>query len=162
MKKLLLIRHAKAVSELATSDFERPLKHSGIKDATFMAVRLKNHNYHPQLLITSPAIRTEATADIFTEHLGIPKAKEDKRIYSAGLKTLLEVINELPNEQNFIGLVGHNPGMEQILHYLTGSMSSVPTCAVAIIDFELDDWSMISENTGYLAWYSTPKETIEY
>jgi len=161
MKTLILIRHAKAVSEIGSSDFERPLKHSGIKDAEFMAERLKAHGHNPQHLVTSPALRTGTTANIFTEHLELAKAQEDKRIYEATVKTLLQVINELPNEYQSIAIVGHNPGMGQILYYLTGSVHDVPTCAVAVINFDFDDWQMISENTGNLAWYSTPKESAD-
>jgi phosphohistidine phosphatase len=43
MKKLLLIRHAKAEKDALGKDFDRPLKYIGIQDAAFMAERLKNN-----------------------------------------------------------------------------------------------------------------------
>lgn len=69
MKKLLLIRHAKAVHDNAYDDFERPLRHRGIRDAQSMAEALLKEKIVPQVLVTSPAIRTLATADIFSEFL---------------------------------------------------------------------------------------------
>ena len=158
MKKLLLIRHAKAVHDLNYVDFERPLKSSGIKDAEFMAERLLAEKIVPQQLVTSPALRTISTADIFAQHLSLAKPKEDLRIYDASRLTLLDVINGFDNRRDFVGLVGHNPTMEQIIHYLTGNTVDFPTCAIALLEFESDDWAAISAQTGTLKWYSIPKD----
>ena len=158
MKKLLLIRHAKAVREVETTDYERPLKYSGITDAEFMAERVKNEAFVPQQLIASAALRTETTANIFSEHLMLPKPLLDKNIYSAGKKELIRIINEFPDKYDFIGLVGHNPDISQMIDYFTGEERDVPTCAVALIAFQLDDWKLLSENTGTLTWYSSPRE----
>lgn len=158
MKKLLLIRHAKAAHDLNYVDFERPLKSSGIKDAEFMAGRLLSEKIVPQQLVTSPALRTVSTADIFAQYLSLAKPKEDLRVYDASRLTLLEVINSFDNKKDFIGLVGHNPTMEQIINHLTGNTVDFPTCAIALIEFDLDDWAAVSAQTGTLKWYSIPKE----
>lgn len=158
MKKLLLIRHAKAVHDSDYSDFERPLKHSGIQDATLMAERLSGEGLVPQLLITSPSLRTSATADIFAEHLELSKPLRDDRIYDASQQTLLDVINQFPDERDFIGLVGHNPGINQLLNYYTGNLREVLPGAVALITFEVTEWALISYDSGKLAWFSSPKD----
>jgi phosphohistidine phosphatase len=157
MKKLLLIRHAKAVHDLNYEDFERPLKSSGIKDAEFMAERVLAKKFVPQQLVSSPALRTLSTADIFAEFLSLPKPKEDLRIYEASRLTLVDVINGFDNKRDFVGIVGHNPTMEQIIHYLTGELVDFPTCAIVLIEFDTDDWGAISAQTGALKWYSIPK-----
>ncbi|MFI5162426.1 MAG: SixA phosphatase family protein [Sphingobacteriales bacterium] len=156
MKKLLLIRHARAVHDNAYNDFERPLKPSGIKDAEFMAEKLHHKKIVPQILVTSPALRTIATADIFSEFLSLTKSKEDKRIYEASRLTLVNIINGLEDKYDFIGLVGHNPAMEDITHYLTGQMPEFPTCGIALIEFEFDEWAAISAGTGKLKWFGQP------
>jgi phosphohistidine phosphatase len=158
MKKLLLIRHAKAVHDLSYEDFERPLTRSGIKDAEFMAERLLKKSIVPQLLITSPALRALATADIFSEYLSLSKPKQDKRIYEAGRVALLDVINGFDNQYDFIGLTGHNPTIEQIAQYLTNDSPEFATCAVALIEFEFDNWLQVIAGTGTLKWYDSPKE----
>jgi len=157
MKKLLLIRHAKAAHQDGMKDFERPLTHSGIQDATTMAGRLHINGHIPQIIVTSPALRTKTTANIFTEHLSLPAAHTDKLIYEATEDNLLDIIAGLPDQYSFIALVGHNPGIAQILHYLTGRIKDVPTCTTAIIDFEAHEWKAISSNTGNLVYYDEPK-----
>jgi phosphohistidine phosphatase len=158
MKKLLLVRHAKAVHDADYSDFERPLKHSGTRDAITMTDRLSRQSVIPQLLVTSPSLRTLATADIFAEHLGLRKPAEDGRIYDASRQTLLDIINQFPDEYSFIGLVGHNPGISQLLDYYTGDSRDVSPGAVALITFEVDEWELVSRDTGKLTWFSSPKD----
>jgi phosphohistidine phosphatase len=158
MKKLLLVRHAKAVHDADFSDFERPLKHSGTKDAITMTERLGRESIIPQLLVTSPSLRTLATADIFAEHLGLPKPAEDERIYDASRQILLDIINQFPDDHNFIGLVGHNPGISQLLDYFTGESRDVSPGAVALITFQVDEWEVVSRDAGKLTWFSSPKD----
>ncbi|MEO6498771.1 MAG: histidine phosphatase family protein [Mucilaginibacter sp.] len=157
MKKLLLIRHSKATHESGFDDFERPLTHSGMQDAALMAERLKARSVIPELLVSSPALRTLSTANIFSQHFPIPKAQTVKAIYDASETTLLQVINEFPDDANFIGLVGHNPGISQILYYLTGSVHDMDTSGVALIEFKADSWAEVSGDTGKLISYDSPK-----
>ena len=158
MKKLLLIRHAKAEKEPAAKDIDRPLKYTGIQDARFMAGRIKENSLVPQMIITSPALRTKTTAEIFADELLLPEPHTEPLIYAATWQNLLKVINQLPNEYHFIALVGHNPGMGIILSYLTGVTREVHTCTVAFIEFETDEWATISQGEGSLTYYSSPME----
>jgi len=158
MKKLLLIRHSKAEKETSVKDIERPLKYIGIQDAVFMAERLKEKGLKPQLIITSPALRTKTTAEIFADHFSLPDPETKKAIYEASQQTLLRVINKLPDQYDFIAFVGHNPGIAQILYYLTGEIREVHTSTVALIDFDTNDWASVSGDTGKLVYYSSPKE----
>jgi phosphohistidine phosphatase len=157
MKKLLLIRHAKATHESGYVDFDRPLKQSGMQDSVLMATLLKGQLQIPQIIITSPALRTKTTAEIFANHFKLPVPGEDKRIYEASENTWVKVINSLPDEHDFIGIVGHNPGISQILYYLTSQLKEMPTCAVAVITFENDTWQSISEEDGKLVHFDSPK-----
>lgn len=157
MKKLLLIRHAKATHESGYIDFDRPLKQSGIQDAVLMATLLKGQLQIPQIIITSPALRTKTTAEIFANQFKLSAPGVDKRIYEAGENTWVKVINSLPDEYDFIGVVGHNPGISQILYYLTSQLKEMPTCAVAVITFENDSWQSISEEDGKLVHFDSPK-----
>jgi len=157
MKKLLLVRHAKATHETGYADFDRPLKQSGMKDALFMADVIKDRFIIPEYFVTSPALRTLTTAQIFVEHLHLPPSATDLKIYEASQNTLINVINNLPNEYDYIALVGHNPGISELLYYLTGQLREVPTCAVALITFDNDDWRSISSEDGHLSFYDSPK-----
>ena len=157
MKKLLLIRHAKATHETGFVDFERPLQESGLQDAAVMAGRLKDKNLLPQLLVASPALRTVSTANVFSQHLSISQAQTDRTIYEATRTELVKVINSFPDNYDFIALVGHNPGMSDLLYYLTGQLQDVPTCAMMLIEFDADNWMEIIEDSGKLAYYDYPK-----
>ncbi len=156
MKKLLLVRHAKAEKDTGGKDFDRPLKYIGMQDAGFMADRLKEKLMVPEYIVTSPALRARTTAEIFADHLGLPVPATNKSIFEANEKTLLKIINDLPDQYNFVALVGHNPGIAYILQYLTGAAMEVHTSAVALIDFETDDWASISRGLGTLAYFSWP------
>lgn len=158
MKKLVLIRHAKATHETGYADFERPLTQKGMHDAAVMAGRLKEQDLVPRILISSPALRTISTANIFSEHLSLAAATEEKKIYDASEEELIEVVMSLPDDSDFIGLVGHNPGVSQLLYYLSGSAQEMPTCAIAIIEFSLDTWDAVTANSGKLTYFDSPKE----
>lgn len=158
MKKLLLVRHAKATHETGFVDFERPLKPSGLQDAAIMAGRLKETGHVPQLLVASPALRTLSTANVLSQHLEVPAAEEILGIYDAGQNELVDIINELNDAYDFIGLVGHNPGIGQVLYYLTGEIRDVPPGAVALIEFDTDTWATTGAKTGKLTYYDTPKD----
>lgn len=156
MKKLLLIRHSKATHEPGYIDFERPLTHSGVRDAGIMAARIDGH-LKPQRIVSSPAIRTLATADIFSQHLNLTEPYTDKTIYEASESTLLHVINKFHDKYDFVALVGHNPGISQILYYLTGSFQEMETTGIAYIEFEAGSWTEVSGNSGILISYDSPK-----
>ena len=156
MKKLLLIRHARATHERGYPDFERPLQYTGLQDAAVMAGRLRAHSLIPQLLVSSPALRTISTANVFSQHLSITATHEIKGIYEAGQYALVEIVKELPDEQDFIGLVGHNPGISYLLRYLTGQIQDMPTCAVALIEFNINNWNAVHDN-GKLVYFDYPK-----
>jgi len=158
MKKLLLIRHAKAEKEGTAKDIDRPLKYIGIQDARFMAERLKENNLIPQILITSNALRTTTTAEIFADYLKLPDPEINEVIYQATQQTLLKVINQLPAAYDFIGLVGHNPGLALLLDDLTGEVREVHTSTTALIEFDTDNWAEITKGSGKLTFYSSPKE----
>ena len=158
MKKLLLIRHAKATHETGYADFERPLTDAGFKQAEVMASRLQANNIQPQILVASPALRTLSTANVFSQVLALEPAITDRAIYDAAESELLKVINNLPDEEDFIALVGHNPAISQVLYTLSGEAKDVPPCSVALIEFEADSWAELHEGRGKLTYFSTPKE----
>lgn len=157
MKKLLLIRHAKATHEDGYSDFERPLTGAGIQGAESMAERLLEQGIIPQSFFTSPSLRTHSTANIFSEKLKLGAATIIKEIYDAADSTLIRVINGLPEDQDFVALVGHNPSVSQVLFTLTNDLKDVPPGTVALIEFDVDSWQEITEDTGKITYYDNPK-----
>jgi len=88
--------------------------------------------------------------------LGTYTVETHEKIYEASQNTLFNTIAKLPDEWDFIALVGHNPGIGEILYYLTGKVKNVATGAIAFIDFEVDEWAEISKGNGNLLYYDEP------
>lgn len=157
MKKIVLIRHAEAeASSEKIPDFERPLTISGKQDAAKMAEMLMKKGSLPQVIISSPALRALTTAQIFTAALGLGEAETNPKIYEADENTLLRVIYQLSNQYEIAGLVGHNPGVSNLLYFLTGKITTMPTCAWAEVELQADNWDEVSRDSGKLIQYQYP------
>ena len=98
MKTLFLVRHAKSSwSDPALPDKERPLTERGMSDARKAGKHLANRDANPDLILSSPARRALATAEVVAKKLDY-KLKDivvDKRLYGATQDQLLEVVHEL-------------------------------------------------------------------
>jgi phosphohistidine phosphatase len=161
MKKLFLIRHAKSSWEnLNLDDFDRPLNKRGEKDAPFMAEILKEKNIIPDLIISSPALRTKLTAEIIAEKIGfIDKISFDKTIYEAPLCNLKKVVHNIDDSFNTIFFVGHNPGLCDLANFLCDiEIENIPTCAILEIDFDSKSWKDISKDNSTLISFESPKK----
>jgi len=156
MKRLLIIRHAKAVDHSDKGDFYRELAPKGIKDAVKLAQHISKKNHQPDHVITSPATRTSMTADIITEQLSLPKAEPVQDIYEASEPTLLNIVNAISNNYDYVALVGHNPGISYLIYYLTGEILNVTTSSATLIKFDVEYWQHISGNTGSVKWHYEP------
>ena len=126
---LLLLRHAKSAWDTeASEDFERPLAKRGIKDARRMGQWLHREGLTPDHVVSSPAVRAQETSMLVCKELGISKKDLhfDRRIYEADVPTLRAVLADCPKGRNSIMLVGHNPGLAELLAYLWGENTAMP------------------------------------
>jgi phosphohistidine phosphatase len=160
MKTLYILRHAKSSwDDAALSDFERPLNERGLKAAPLVGSVMKKNQFQPELILSSPARRAEQTAALIKQSAGIGGAiRFDERIYEASPARLLEVISEQEEKIQSVMLVGHNPGLEGLLKFLTGELQPMPTAALAIVDLEAEKWSQINSSKGNLRTLIRPKE----
>ena len=121
MKRVVIVRHAKAVPYGYDEDFTRDLTDRGVNDAGLVSRELKNMGIKPDRMISSPANRALQTALIFSESLEFNKKQiqEIQNIYE-GLTTseFLNMIQHLPNDVNTVFFFGHNPGF----HYFAGNL----------------------------------------
>jgi len=160
-KHVFVIRHAKSDWSFGVSDIDRPLNARGFDDAPRMADRLAAYHTRPQLLISSPAKRALTTAQVFAARLGTPVAniRIGPEIYEAHRATLLAVINEMDDQYNEIALFGHNPGFTDLVNWLAdGHVANMPTCSIAHLQFDVEDWASVSGGLGELVWFAYPKE----
>jgi phosphohistidine phosphatase len=155
---LYLLRHAKSSwKDASLSDFERPLKRRGREAAQLVGERLAQEKLKNPVLICSPAVRTRETAELVLKSSKLRvEERWDERIYEASLRDLRQVVTEIPDDKKVVILVGHNPGFEELLAFLTGESRRMPTAALAKIEFEVS-WKDIEARSGKLDWFTTPK-----
>ena len=168
MRRLFLVRHAKAELSVGRDDYARKLTERGRTDARRVAKALAARHFLPDVLIHSGAARAKQTAEIFAaEWRSKVELEQDTRLYDASLITLLDRTRALRDEHKRVGLVGHNPGLGELATALTGSgaeperhhlAAKYPTSAVAVLDFSIHRWAEVERNSGMLALYLTPTE----
>ena len=150
MKTLLLLRHAKAENAAAgSSDINRALNERGKKEAQAIGTFIRKQNLTFELALCSPAVRARETAELVLAAAEVTaNVHYDQRIYEASPRQLLEVISEVEEDKSAVFLVGHNPGMEDLLGALTGTGEPMATGTLAKINLKLDEWSRVTEDIG--------------
>jgi phosphohistidine phosphatase len=166
MRRLFLIRHAKAEPGVGQDDYERALTDRGRDDARRLAAVLAARGQLPAVLVHSGALRTKQTAEIFAAHW--PRRvelQEEVGLYDATLEMLYARTQALSDSVECVGLVGHNPGIHELAATLAGAGADLrrmalkyPTCAVAVIDFEVPSWDDVGRRNGLLSLFLTPAE----
>ena len=163
MKILFLLRHAKSSWDNASlADFDRPLNERGKNTAPFMGEVMTRREYTPSIVISSPANRAASTAKLVKESAGFNSdIRYDDRVYEASPNSLRQVASEIDDVLESAMLVGHNPGLEGFIRYLTGEIEAMPTAALAVIELNIDSWSEINADTGKLAELIRPKDEMK-
>ncbi|OOZ42342.1 hypothetical protein BOW53_00435 [Solemya pervernicosa gill symbiont] len=129
MKRLTILRHATAsMMQLVADDFERTLEPRGEEEAAEMGRQLSKRQIKPEQLVSSPAKRAITTAAIVAGELHYPvdDIAIEAEIYNAELQTLLDIVQHFSNRFDHVMLVGHNPGLSELGHYLTGQGQALP------------------------------------
>ena len=143
MKTLLILRHAKSDwGNSQLSDHDRPLNDRGKYDAPRMGAWLKRQKMVPELIISSTAERALTTAESVALSADFEgELRTDRKFYLAGPPTYVEILNELPDSYERVMVVGHNPGMEELVSLLTDTDRPMTTANVAVVELPIDSWS---------------------
>ena len=161
MKTLLLLRHAESSgTEAGQSDFARPLNERGREAAPAIGRFLGRQRVKPDLILCSPAERARETAALVIDAAGLTSSKlrDDARIYEASTATLFEVVSQIEEGARAVLIVGHNPGISELLARLTGEEQPIRTASLVCISLDIEKWREVREQTGRLAWLMTPEE----
>lgn len=164
MKYLSILRHAKAEPDVNYSvDLERPLTTRGQKDAKHIGKLLADIEPTVDWIVSSPAQRTRQTAQEVATILDFPRAIAwHDAIYEADAETLLNVLSQVPAEMEHVLIVGHNPGMEDLVSGLVAGSPRrlslhMPTACLAHLTLELFGWNQIRWGCGTLHCLIRPK-----
>ena len=167
-RTLILLRHGKSDWSTGEDDFDRPLKKRGKNASKLVGKWLTTNQRTPDFVITSPAKRALQTAEISCDAMDINKDNIYKRkhIYLATPEELLYVLEDCPREAKRVMLVGHNPGLEELLYYLVNGRITVPedgkilpTATLAILDMP-DSWDNLENGSADLEFLIRPREIL--
>jgi phosphohistidine phosphatase len=149
MKTLLLLRHAKSSwKDSDLEDHDRPLNKRGKRDAPRMGQLLAEENLLPDLILCSSAKRTRRTAELVAEASGYRgETRITGDLYEAWAERIASVIQCLPETAQRVLLIGHNPGLEELLESLTGGYRPLSTAALAWLECPVGDWREITKET---------------
>ena len=146
---LYIMRHAKSDwSGPQISDFERPINKRGTKNAMRIGQWMNENNHIPQKIISSPALRAKETIELVTEQISkfnLEDLTYEDELYLAGFTQLIEFINTYKDKVQSLMLVGHNPGIENLVNYLcekSGDKETIVTTAnLFIFKFSSDSFN---------------------
>lgn len=161
MKKLCIIRHAKAVDgTFGLPDFDRYLMAKGRFDAERLRRRLFETGFKPDIIISSSARRACETAEIFAGAWEILPADIIlvDALYEAGSgEAVLQVVREHARGKAAI-VVGHDPVFTDAVQQLCPKFDdNMPTCAVAVCELRSRNWDDIVSGSGELVHWDSPK-----
>jgi len=165
-KTLYLVRHAKSSwDDPSLADKDRPLSQRGLSSAPDMGRRLASQGHKPDLVISSPARRALTTAKKIAKETGYSESKiiTDDHLYFSGTRSMVDLLEQLDDKYKKVMIVGHNPAMSSLLNILCeSSVENMPTCAVAVVGFDMSSWSELTMSDGELLAYEYPKGSGDF
>lgn len=132
-REIVILRHAQAQPPATgQADAARELSEHGRAEAAAVRRWFSEHGLQFDAVLCSPAIRARQTLDAVIGE-GAANARIEPRIYEATPGTLIDVLDTV--RVGRVLLVGHNPGLEQLVALLTEGRSEIahglPTAGVA-------------------------------
>ncbi len=160
MKNLLLLRHAKSSwKDPDLADFERPLNERGRKAAALVGSYIAEHGVSIDLIISSPAVRARQTIELLLRSAKRSvELRFDQLIYEGSPTRLLEIVSQIEDERKAVLLVGHNPGMEELLALLVGGEQHMPTASLATVLLHTKKWDKVPGTKGELISFVKAKD----
>jgi phosphohistidine phosphatase len=172
MKRLLLLRHAKAAQDSGDGDHARVLTDRGRGDATRVGHLMNVRGYFPDFTICSASQRTRQTWELLSSELTKPSAVSfRKELYLASARQILEQIHKTEDTVHSLLVVGHNPGIAECAirlarrpvskseaRKLEDMRTKYPTGALAVLDFDTGSWGDVTGG-GIMLEFIRPRDT---
>ncbi|MET8080557.1 histidine phosphatase family protein [Streptomyces sp. NPDC005303] len=167
LRRLVVLRHAKSAWPEGVADHERPLGPRGRRDAPEAGRVLAAGDLLPDLALCSTAVRARHTWELASAQWGTsPPVRLDRALYGADVPELLAAVRATPPEVMTLLLVGHNPGLEELVLTLAGdglddALEEVrvkfPTSAIAVLAFHGTSWRALAPGTALLTSVLVPR-----
>ncbi|MEU6575738.1 histidine phosphatase family protein [Streptomyces sp. NPDC046805] len=167
LRRLVILRHAKSAWPEGAADHRRPLAQRGRRDAPAAGRALAEADCLPDLALCSTALRARQTWELASAQWGTPPpVRFDSRLYAAGVRDLLDVVHEVSPEVETLLLVGHNPGLEELVQELAGDSlddalaqvrTKFPTSAIAVLAWHGTGWDALAPGGALLTSVTVPR-----
>jgi phosphohistidine phosphatase len=113
----------------------------------------------PDLVLCSTAVRARATLDLASEALRSPPVQFEDELYHAWEETLVERLRRLPAGVATVMVVGHNPGLENLVSILApAGPERLPTGALVGLRLGIDEWRGVAPGCAELTELVLPRE----
>ncbi|MFF5160331.1 SixA phosphatase family protein [Streptomyces sp. NPDC000348] len=167
LRRLVVLRHAKSARPEGVTDHDRPLGPRGLRDAPAAGRALAEADCLPGLALCSTAVRARRTWELVAAQWGTPPpVRHDPRLYHADVPELLDVVRETPAEVETLLLIGHNPGLEDLVLTLAGDglddtldrvRTKFPTSAIAVLSWRGAAWRDLAPGVALLTSVTVPR-----
>jgi phosphohistidine phosphatase len=167
MKQLYLLRHAKSAwDDDSLPDHERTLSPRGQRHAPLMAAHLAEHVPAPDHIYCSDAVRTLETLRPVAKawKLAAKKTTVTPDLYLATEKKLLHFLRALPDTLDRVLLLGHNPGLTDLVNRLTPKgeyLKNIPSGGFVALDLDIVGWADLTERSASLKARLKPRDLFE-
>ena len=156
MPNLFVFRHGEAA--ISNPDFDRQLTNKGISEIERMSEELPKYLVNNVILVSSPSTRTVKTSEILLNKLRSYNPSfiflEDG--YLAEDWVWLNYLEGLSEECESCIIVGHNPGLMNLVKKLTGEDIPMPTGTGIVINLYVNEWREVFNGTGSVIKICTP------
>lgn len=148
MKNLTIVRHAEsALQDVQYLDKNRPLTKNGRNDALLISQRIRDAGIKPSKILSSSAARAWETALIIAKTINYSEnlLTKDDRLYLADIHNLVCIIEEQNEDVNNLMIIGHNPGLIELINLLSiKKIANLSTSGAVSLNINTDDWSLIT------------------
>jgi phosphohistidine phosphatase len=140
--RLIAMRHAHSPVGSEAEDHARPLSDLGRRAAASLGQRLRAVGWRPARVLSSDAERARDTAARVAAELDLGAAQIDLRrdLYLASPAALLAALEQLPPDVDTAMVVGHNPGLEELVEQLSGCRAALAPASAALLATADADW----------------------
>lgn len=163
MRTLVLMRHAKSDYPIGVPDHERPLAARGEREAVLAGEWLRHNVPAIDAVLCSSAMRTRQTLAATGVQARIAFLDE---LYGAAPGTMIAAINEIPDTNHTLLVVGHEPTVSHVALGLAGPGSDrdatdqvemkFPTSGIAVLSVP-GSWSELGLQGAELVRFHIPR-----
>ena len=148
MKNLTIVRHAESsLQDEQYLDKNRPLTKNGRNEALIMSQRIRDAEIKPLKILSSSATRAWETALIIAKTIKYNEnlLTKDDRLYLADIYNLVCIIEEQNQDVNNLMIIGHNPGLIELINLLSiKKIANLSTSGAVSLNINTDDWNLIT------------------